>query len=63
MGLALGRVLAEERAWGSAFIEVRGGRKTAYAVYFGDKPMWMRARRIPLLGAPLSWILQQLSAT
>jgi hypothetical protein len=63
MGLALGRVLAEERSWGSGLFEVRGGRKAPYALYFGDKPMWLRARKIPLLGAPLSWILQQLSTT
>jgi hypothetical protein len=61
MGLALGRVLAEERSWGSGLFEVQDGRKKPYILYFGDKPMWVRAQKIPLVGAPLSWILQQLS--
>jgi hypothetical protein len=60
MALALGKLLAEERSWHSAFVQVQGGRQSAFTVYFGDKPLWMRVRNAPLIGAPLSWLLQKL---
>jgi hypothetical protein len=62
MALALGKLLAEERSWHSAFVQVQGGRQSAFTVYFGEKPLWMRVRKAPLIGAPLSWLLQKLSA-
>jgi hypothetical protein len=60
MALALGKLLAEERSWHSAFLQVQGGRRSAFTVYFGDKPLWMRVRSAPLIGTPLSWLLQKL---
>jgi hypothetical protein len=60
IALALGKLLAEERSWHSAFVQVQGGRQSTFTVYFGDKPLWMRVRKTPLIGAPLSWLLQKL---
>jgi len=62
MGLALGKLLADERAWHSQFALIKGGRRTPFTVYFGDQPLWLRARRVPIIGAPLSWLLEKLSA-
>jgi hypothetical protein len=60
MALALGKLLAEERSWGSRFVRVQGGRQSAYTVYFGERPLWLRVRKAPLIGPPLSWLLQKL---
>jgi hypothetical protein len=60
MALALGKLLAEERSWHSAFVQVQGGRQSVFTVYFGDEPLWMRVRKTPVIGAPLSWLLRKL---